>query len=88
MSKTSLFVIAAATVLMLGLGGWAVSMPHGRVAPSTGGLQIHAIQSTIDAKTCRLSTTTIIRSCSNWGAVLRGQHRAVVPADRTDRISG
>ena len=51
MRKTNLFLIAAATALMLGLGGWAVSMPHGRVAPSAGGLQIDAIQSTIDAKT-------------------------------------
>jgi len=49
MRKTSLFVIAAAT-LMIGLGGWAASMPHGRVAESAS-LRIDAIQATIDTKT-------------------------------------
>jgi hypothetical protein len=49
--RKTIFAIAAVTALMVGLGGWAVaSMPHGRVVPSTG-LQIDAIQATIDART-------------------------------------
>jgi hypothetical protein len=51
MRKISLFVIAAVTGLMVGLGGWAAaSMSHGRVVPSAG-LDIDAIQATIDART-------------------------------------
>jgi len=49
MRKTTLFVMAAAAALMLGLGGWAASMPHGRVAVPTG-LSIDAIRSTVDMK--------------------------------------
>jgi hypothetical protein len=48
MRKTSLLAIAAAAALMLGLGGWATSMSHGRIAASTG-LRIDAIQATVTA---------------------------------------
>lgn len=53
MRKTSLFVIAAVTALMVGLGGWvAASMSHGRVVPSAGlEIDVDAIQATIDART-------------------------------------
>jgi hypothetical protein len=47
MRKSTLFVVAAVATLMLGLGGWAASMPHARVVGSTG-LQIDAIQAGID----------------------------------------
>jgi hypothetical protein len=49
MSKTSLFVIAAAA-LILGLGGWAASTPHARVAAFKG-LQVDTIQSAVNART-------------------------------------
>jgi hypothetical protein len=49
MRKTTWFVIATAAALMLGLGGWAVSMPRVHVIGSTG-LNVDAIQATIDAK--------------------------------------
>jgi hypothetical protein len=49
MRKTTWFVIATAAALMLGLGGWAVSTPRGHIIGSTG-LNVDAIQATIDAK--------------------------------------
>jgi len=36
---------------MLGLGGWAASTPHARVAAASTGLRIDAIQATVNAKT-------------------------------------
>jgi hypothetical protein len=49
MRKTSLIVIAIAAALMLGLGGWAISMPHDRMAPPTA-LQMDPLKIMTGAK--------------------------------------
>jgi hypothetical protein len=49
MRKTTWIIIATTAALMLGLGGWAASMPRVHVFGATG-LNVDAIQATIDAK--------------------------------------
>jgi hypothetical protein len=49
MRKMSLFVFAAAAVLMLGLGAWTASTPPARVGASPS-LRIDAIRSTVNVK--------------------------------------